>query len=39
MALGETELENLQFPAMNFEQAWQAFTAAAYGESLMLTQD
>lgn len=38
MGVGETELENMQFPALNFEQAWEAFTAAAYGESLMLKQ-
>ncbi len=38
MGVGETKLENMQFPALTFEQAWEALTAAAYGESLLLKQ-
>ncbi len=38
MGLGETEVENMEFPGLSFEQAWEAFTNAAYGESLMLKQ-
>jgi uncharacterized protein (DUF362 family) len=38
MGLGETELRNMRFPVLSFEQAWQAFTEAAYGEKLELKQ-
>jgi uncharacterized protein (DUF362 family) len=38
LGLGETDLERMIFPEMNIEQAFTAFTKAAYGKSLTLEQ-
>jgi uncharacterized protein (DUF362 family) len=38
LGVGETNLENMEFPALSLQQAYEAFTAAAYGERLSLTQ-
>src|SRR5437867_13319455 len=34
LGLGETDLEQMEFPALNMRQAIETFTAAAYGERL-----
>lgn len=34
LSLGETDTDNMDFPAMTLKQAIEAFTAAAYGEKL-----
>lgn len=36
LGLGETELENMEFPALSFDEAARAFTRAAYGRSITL---
>jgi uncharacterized protein (DUF362 family) len=36
LGLGETELSKMEFPAMSFEEAAKAFTAAAYGRAITL---
>jgi uncharacterized protein (DUF362 family) len=38
LGVGETSVQNMAFPAMSLEQAYEAFTAAAYGQRLSLTQ-
>jgi uncharacterized protein (DUF362 family) len=38
LGVGETSVQNMEFPAMSLEQAYEAFTAAAYGQRLSLTQ-
>ena len=38
LGVGETSVQNMEFPAMSLEQAYEAFTAAAYGDRLSLTQ-
>jgi uncharacterized protein (DUF362 family) len=34
LGLGETEVERMDFPAMSIEEAFAAFTKAAYGKSI-----
>jgi uncharacterized protein (DUF362 family) len=34
LGLGETELERMEFPAMPFKKAFEAFTKAAYGKAI-----
>jgi uncharacterized protein (DUF362 family) len=36
LGLGETDLDKMEFPAMNIDEAFAAFTKAAYGRSLRL---
>jgi len=36
IGLGETECERMRFPAMKLEEAFAAFTEAAYGKKLSL---
>jgi uncharacterized protein (DUF362 family) len=36
LGLGETDLEKIEFPAMKMEEAFNAFTKAAYGKKLTL---
>ena len=38
LGVGEISVQNMEFPAMSLEQAYEAFTAAAYGQRLSLTQ-
>ena len=38
LGVGETSVQHMAFPAMSLEQAYEAFTAAAYGQRLSLTQ-
>jgi uncharacterized protein (DUF362 family) len=38
LGVGETSVQNMEFPAMSLEQAYEAFTAAAYGQRLSLSQ-
>ena len=38
LGVGETSIENMEFPALSLQQAYEAFTAAAYGERLSVTQ-
>jgi hypothetical protein len=38
LGVGETSVQNMEFPAMSLEQAYEAFTTAAYGQRLSLTQ-
>jgi uncharacterized protein (DUF362 family) len=38
LGVGETSVQNMEFPDMSLEQAYEAFTAAAYGHRLSLTQ-
>jgi uncharacterized protein (DUF362 family) len=38
LGVGETNTRTMEFPAMSLEQAYEAFTAAAYGHRLRLTQ-
>jgi uncharacterized protein (DUF362 family) len=37
LGVGETGLEHMAFPAMSLQQAYEAFTAAAYDDRLSLT--
>jgi uncharacterized protein (DUF362 family) len=37
LGVGETSLENMAFPVMSLQQAYEAFTAAAYGTRLSMT--
>jgi uncharacterized protein (DUF362 family) len=37
LGLGETNLEKMDFAAMNFEDAAKAFTKAAYGRAITLS--
>jgi uncharacterized protein (DUF362 family) len=36
LGLGETDLSRMEFPGLNIDKAFAAFTAAAYGQSLEL---
>src|SRR2546423_1592310 len=36
LGVGETSVQHMAFPAMSLEQAYEAFTAAAYGQRLSL---
>lgn len=36
LELGETDLEKMDFPALSVEEAFKAFTRAAYGHELSM---
>ena len=39
MELGETDVEEMKFPAMGLDAAFEAFTKAAYGHALALEHE
>lgn len=36
LGLGETDTKRIEYPAMSLEEAWEAFTVAAYGKRLRM---